>query len=346
MQTSTHSIQARDVVSPLSPPPVAAKPPMDPWLAREVARGGNPRLAVKVTATLATILAILGQVVLGFEQPLFQVLLAVATSWSMAILLEWVDARINGRRLTWMKGGIKEWATVLAGPHMTGVTMSFLLFTGGYYMVMVFGVATAIASKYIFRVVIDGRPRHFFNPSNFGLVVTFFLFQWTTLIPYEYTESFYGIHKIVALALPAIIFMLGMNVNYRFTKRLPLVFSFWVGFALQSVIRIVATGSPLLSAFMPMTGIAFLLFSFYMITDPMTSPSSTRGQIIFGLSIAAVYAVFINANVFFTLLISVTTVCAIRGVMLYVQALMARRAEAVASSQSLAPSSASVAVGG
>ncbi len=38
-----------------------------------------------------------------------------------------------------------------------------------------------------------------------------------------------------------------------------------------------------------LTGIPMVLFTFYMITDPQTSPSRLRSQIFFGASIAFAY---------------------------------------------------------
>ena len=36
---------------------------------------------------------------------------------------------------------------------------------------------------------------------------------------------------------------------------------------------------------MPMSGVAFILYTFYMVTDPPTTPGTTRNQIFFGASV-------------------------------------------------------------
>jgi hypothetical protein len=66
-----------------------------------------------------------------------------------------------------------------------------------------------------------------------------------------------------------------------------------------------------------MTGFAFILFTFYMITDPATSPSSGRGQVIFAVSVASMYALFMELHVVFGLFYALTVVTAGRGIVLW-----------------------------
>jgi hypothetical protein len=79
-----------------------------------------------------------------------------------------------------------------------------------------------------------------------------------------------------------------------------------------------------------MTGVAFILFTNYMITDPGTSPSSGRSQFIFGSSVAFVYAVLLVFNVVYTLFFAVVIVCGLRGAGWWVAHLIGKsRAKAV-----------------
>jgi hypothetical protein len=66
-----------------------------------------------------------------------------------------------------------------------------------------------------------------------------------------------------------------------------------------------------------MTGVAFILYTFYMVTDPATTPSGRREQIAFGVSVAAVYGVLMVAHVVFGLFFALTIVCAVRGLGIY-----------------------------
>ena len=66
----------------------------------------------------------------------------------------------------------------------------------------------------------------------------------------------------------------------------------WLGgFLLQAVLRSQIQGTPLVAAVLPVTGMAFLLFTFYMVTDPATTPRAPLPQFAFGVAVAAAYGV-------------------------------------------------------
>ena len=69
-----------------------------------------------------------------------------------------------------------------------------------------------------------------------------------------------------------------------------------------------------------MTGIAFLLFTFYMITDPGTTPTKRINQIVFGAAVAFAYAMLLMFHLAFGLFFALVIVCASRGLGLYVLA--------------------------
>jgi hypothetical protein len=62
-----------------------------------------------------------------------------------------------------------------------------------------------------------------------------------------------------------------------------------------------------------MTGVAFVLFTNYMITDPGTSPVKGRAQFMFGSSVAFVYGVLMLFNVVYGLFFATSIVCLLRG---------------------------------
>jgi enediyne biosynthesis protein E5 len=92
------------------------------------------------------------------------------------------------------------------------------------------------------------------------------------------------------------------------------------------VIRTAVLDATLVAALLPMTGLAFLLFTTYMITDPGTTPFATQGQIAFGLTVAAVYGLLMTLHIVFGLFFALVITSALRGVGLY--ALQLRRAYA------------------
>jgi len=62
--------------------------------------------------------------------------------------------------------------------------------------------------------------------------------------------------------------------------------------------------------------VSFLLFTFYMITDPGATPSDKREQVIFGASTAAVYCLLVLAHIGFAFFYALFIVSFSRGVFL------------------------------
>ena len=264
-------------------------------------------------ATAITLLNILGHTVFGFEQSWAQPLVSLAVAYTMEILLELA----GGRRRVWLS---KDTLDFLLPAHITGLAVAMLLYANDRLWPIAFASAVAIGSKAIFRV----GTRHFFNPSNFGITVTLLLFSWVGIAPpYHFTENLVGVGSWI---LPGVMIISGTFLNARFTHKLPLIGAWLGGFMLQALVRSWLFGTPVVAAWLPMTGVAFLLYTFYMVTDPATSPSGTRGQIVFGLGVACAYAVLMMAHVVFGLFFALTIVCAVRGGILYWQARQVRQA--------------------
>jgi hypothetical protein len=110
---------------------------------------------------------------------------------------------------------------------------------------------------------------------------------------------------------------------------MPLVLG-WIGFfALQAVLRGLSPSVSLTGALAPMTGLAFLLFTTYMITDPGTTPSRPRNQVIFAAACAAVYAAFMLVHVAYGIFYCVVLVCAVRGAYWWARVWRERRTAAL-----------------
>jgi Na+-translocating ferredoxin:NAD+ oxidoreductase RnfD subunit len=110
----------------------------------------------------------------------------------------------------------------------------------------------------------------------------------------------------------------GTFLNARFTCKIPLICSWLIAFVLQAGARSLIQETPFAAALAPMTGVAFILFTFYMITDPATSPSGYRNQILFGAGMALSYALLMSLHIVFGLFFGLTIVCVVRGAGLYV----------------------------
>lgn len=271
--------------------------------------------ALRRFALAITTLNVIGHLWLGFEQSYAQPLVAIITAYFTEILLEVFEARCMARRPRFL-GGRAAVVDFLLSPHISGLAVSMLLYANDRLLPIAFAAATAIGSKYLFRIIINGRNRHFLNPSNFGITVTLLLFPWVGIAqPYMFTEN---LHDFGRWFFPIFVTCLGTLLNAKFTLRIPLILAWLAGFVLQAAIRHFLFGNLFLASLNPMTGIAFLLFTFYMVTDPATTPSSMRGQIAFGVSVAAAYGFLMSFHVVFGLFFGLTAVCIGRGLMLFV----------------------------
>jgi hypothetical protein len=268
--------------------------------------GGLRRFAVAIT-----VLNILGHAFFGFEQSLAQPLVALAAAYSVELLLEFIDAVCNRRAPRFMGGGARKFVEFLLSAHITGLACAMLLYANERLGPVVFASVVAICSKCLLRVPAARGTRHFFNPSNFGITVTLLVFAWVSVAPpYQFTENMTGAGDWI---LPAVIVCTGTFLNARFTRRLPLIAAWLGGFVAQAALRSLFFDTPFDAGLVPMTGVAFILYTFYMVTDPATTPEGRREQIAFGLSVAAVYGLLMVTHVVFGLFFALTIVCAVRG---------------------------------
>lgn len=279
--------------------------------------GGLRRFAMSITA-----FNIIGRALLGFEQSWAQMFAAALAAYVVELGLEWVSARTSGRTPKYSGGGFGGLIDYLLPAHIAAMACSMLLYSNDRVGPIMFAVIVAIASKSIVRLRLNGSSRHFLNPSNFGIAATLLIFPWVGIAPpYHFTENLSGIGDWI---LPIVITLAGTMINAKFTGKLPLIMAWLSAFALQAIGRSLVLGTPVVSALGPMTGVAFILFTFYMITDPSTSPSDPRSQIFFGMAVAVTYMVLVLSHIVFGLFFALTIVCGLRGIGLYLQAQLAR----------------------
>jgi hypothetical protein len=271
--------------------------------------------ALKRFAISITILNILGHTIFGFETSWLQVFVSVGTAYAVELILQAVGDWSRGRRPEFLGKGFNGLVIFLLPAHITGFAISMLLFAHDELLPFVMAAAAAITSKAIFTVTVRGKPRHFLNPSNFGLAASLLIYPTIGLAaPYQFTEHLDGLWNV---ALPLFILYTGSLLNGKLTKKMPLIFAWWAAFVAQAVIRHFIFDTYVWASLVPMTGVAFVIFSFYMVTDPATSPSSTRGQIAFGLSLGAIYGVLLALHEPFTLIVSLMILCICRGIVMW-----------------------------
>ncbi len=281
----------------------------------------NPKLrlfALWYFTTLMITWNVVGHTVLGFEQSWATPVTAVITAILVSMLLEWIDARANDRELRFA-GGAGNFLNFLPACLIPGFACGMLLYANERLSPVIFAVVLSMASKVLLRAPVgNGHTQHIFNPSNFGVAATLLLFPEVSFAPpYHFTENITGLWD---WGIPLVILTSGIIVHGLFTGRLPLVGA-WIGaFILQALIRAKVFGAPLFVPLMPMTSAAFIIFTLYMIPDPATTPLKPARQVLFGASVAAVYAITQVLHLVFGLFFALVIVCAIRGASLHASA--------------------------
>jgi len=158
-------------------------------------------------------------------------------------------------------------------PLISALSLTLLLRTGSVTLSIAAGVI-AIASKYVIR----WRGKHIFNPANFGLVILSLGFTAAWISPGQWGQA-----TLFALLLLA----LGGVVTGK-AKRWDVSLSLLGFYAALIFGRAIWLGDPLAIPVHQMQSGALLIFAFFMISDPKTTPDSRLGRVIFAALVATV----------------------------------------------------------
>jgi Na+-transporting NADH:ubiquinone oxidoreductase subunit NqrB len=160
----------------------------------------------------------------------------------------------------------------LRSPLITGLSLSLLLRADEPWIHLVAGVI-AIGSKFLLRI--DGK--HVWNPAGFAIVVLLFTAKshvwispgsWGSNVWFAALLVFFAILVLGAARRSDIaIFFLGTHAALLLARAL------WLGDPLAIPLHQLQSGS-------------LLIFTFFMISDPRTSPDSRLGRFIFAASVA------------------------------------------------------------
>jgi Na+-transporting NADH:ubiquinone oxidoreductase subunit NqrB len=160
----------------------------------------------------------------------------------------------------------------LLSPVITSFGLTLLLRAGAWWVPPLAGVL-AIGGKYALRI----RGRHFFNPANFGLCCLMLLTPKAWCSPAQWGENSLLLLWILAL---------GLAVAHRaFRSDVSLFFlGSWV---LLRAGRVLFLGQRLPVLAHQLSSGALLLFTFFMISDPKTTPQARGARAGFALAVAA-----------------------------------------------------------
>jgi len=149
--------------------------------------------------------------------------------------------------------------------------LTLLLRTGSVTLSIAAGIL-AIGSKYILR----WRGKHIFNPANFGLVILSLLFTGAWISPGQW-----GTAPIFAL------FLLGMGgIVTGKAKRWDVSIALLVSYAALLFGRALWLGDPLAIPVHQLQSGALLIFAFFMISDPKTTPDARIGRVLYAILVA------------------------------------------------------------
>ncbi|MGZ3772812.1 MAG: FG-GAP-like repeat-containing protein [Pseudobdellovibrionaceae bacterium] len=208
---------------------------------------------------------LLGLTVLGFNRSPLQALITT----SSCITLEIVLARL-------FRG---QWIFPLSA-MITSFSLSFLLNYSHDSFVLFVPVFFAIGSKYIFTF----KGKHALNPALLGVSLSLlFSHELITAAP-AYQWNGIG-------AMSAFVLMLGLTFVIPKVNRHWIVISFIFFFTLQTALRayIMRHHLPFETLFLgTLSSPSFLIFTFFMITDPPTTPAVKKDQIWLGFWLAFV----------------------------------------------------------
>lgn len=267
--------------------------------------------ALRRFAISITIFNIIGYAFLGFEQAWLWPFVALATGYTVELVLEKIGAKAEGREPRYAGNGFRGLMEFLYPAHITSLAVNMLTYVNDQILVMIFGVVVAVGAKWVLRAPVRGRMRHYMNPSNLGIAVILLMYPWASIAPpYHFTENLSG---VLDWALPGLIIIGGTMINAKLTGRMWLIMGWVGGFAIQSVVRGLILDTAILGALGTMTGVAFILFTNYMITDPGTSPSKPASQVAFGAGVATVYALLTGSGIAYGIFFATAIVCLIRG---------------------------------
>jgi len=157
-------------------------------------------------------------------------------------------------------------------PLITSLSLALLFKTNLLWLYPIIG-AVAMASKFLIRV----NNKHIFNPANAGIVLALLLLpnnSWVS--PGQWGNEIWLGFALISFALVVLskagradmsLFFLGSWIFLLMARAL------WLGDPLSIPLHNLQSG-------------ALLIFAFFMISDPMTTPNHRIGRFIFAFAVA------------------------------------------------------------
>jgi Na+-transporting NADH:ubiquinone oxidoreductase subunit NqrB len=221
-----------------------------PWLLRD------PR---HYQIAMLSLLLVYGMWRLDFEITVAR----AAAMISMAVVTQLVCARLSSLPAA------TRWDVRSA--LISGVSLSLLLRTNSLTLALVAAVVT-IASKFVVRL----RGKHLFNPTNIGIVAMMLATGQVWVSPGQWGNVAFFAFLMACLG--------GLVVNRA--ARSDVTYAFIACYLALVYGRSLYLGEPMTIPTHRLESGALLLFTFFMISDPKTTPNARAGRLVFAALVA------------------------------------------------------------
>ncbi|MCL8488324.1 MULTISPECIES: RnfABCDGE type electron transport complex subunit D [Bradyrhizobium] len=205
-------------------------------------------------AALATLLAV-NVAIIDFGARPAASLIAVAT----ALLTQAVGCRLSGVPFD------------AKSPLITGLSLSLLLRADALWLHAA-AALIAIGSKFVLRV--DGK--HVFNPAGFAIVVLLFTTRGVWISPGQWGA------EVWFATLAGLFAILVLSASHR----VDIAIYFFASHAALLLLRAAWLGDPIAIPLHQLQSGSLLIFTFFMISDPRTTPDSRVGRLLFAVTVA------------------------------------------------------------
>src|SRR5229473_4501576 len=213
----------------------------------------DPRL-VQIGAL--TILLVYGMAGLRIDVTPWRALLIV----TVALATQWICTRL--------------WRLPRFDPRsalISALSLSLLLRSDSV-LLLAAGAVLAVGSKFLLRV----RDKHVFNPTNIAIVLLLLATDRVWVSPGQWgNAAFFGF----------LMACVGILVVNR-AARSDVTYAFLIAYASLLTARSLYLGEPMTIPIHRLENGALLLFAFFMISDPKTTPDSRAGRILFATLVA------------------------------------------------------------
>src|SRR4030095_9454684 len=155
---------------------------------------------------------------------------------------------------------------------ISGLSLCLLLRTNSPLLMVVTAVGT-IASKFVLK----WNHKHIFNPTNFGIVAMIALSGEVWVSPAQWGSKLYFGFLMACLGGMVVHRAMRSDVSYAFIATYAAILfgrALWLGDPWAIPLKQLQSG-------------ALLLFTFFMISDPRTTPDSRAGRFLFAILVAA-----------------------------------------------------------